>query len=376
MVLAFTSYNYAQNVNIPDANFKNALLAHGVTITGSGISKIDINDDGEIQVSEANAYTGHITCESLSISDLTGIEAFPGVTSIYCSYNQLTNLNLSQNSQLRYLDCSGNSLTSLDLSNNMLLETLLCSYNSQLSSLNLGNITGLTYIECQSNGLSSLDVSHNTALASFNCSYNSIVNLDVSYNTSLTDINCRNNLLSSLDVSQNISLEYLFCSYNRIIDLDVSQNQNLRGLTCWNNRLTSLKVDNGNNNNISSFSAINNPDLTCIQVDNVAYSSTNWTSKDPWASYSNNCALSANDFELSKQVVIYPNPVSDVLTIQNQDAISIKNYSVLDINGRVLVSQSKAIQNNEINLSGLTTGIYILQLETDKGLVTKKIIKE
>uniref|UniRef100_UPI0040497753 T9SS type A sorting domain-containing protein n=1 Tax=Flavobacterium sp. TaxID=239 RepID=UPI0040497753 len=56
--------------------------------------------------------------------------------------------------------------------------------------------------------------------------------------------------------------------------------------------------------------------------------------------------------------------------------MSFKNYSVLDINGRVLVSQSKAIQNNQINLSGLTTGIYILQLETDKGLVTKKIIKE
>ncbi|WP_445716603.1 T9SS type A sorting domain-containing protein [Flavobacterium sp.] len=86
--------------------------------------------------------------------------------------------------------------------------------------------------------------------------------------------------------------------------------------------------------------------------------------------------LSVSDFNFNDKVILYPNPVKDVLSIQTENGISFKNYSVLDINGRVLVSQSKAIQNNQINLSGLTTGIYILQLETDKGLVTKKIIKE
>ncbi|WP_445713509.1 T9SS type A sorting domain-containing protein [Flavobacterium sp.] len=86
--------------------------------------------------------------------------------------------------------------------------------------------------------------------------------------------------------------------------------------------------------------------------------------------------LSVSDFNFNDKVILYPNPVKDVLSIQTENGISFKNYSVLDINGRVLVSQSKAIQNNQINLSGLTTGIYILQLETDKGLITKKIIKE
>ena len=86
--------------------------------------------------------------------------------------------------------------------------------------------------------------------------------------------------------------------------------------------------------------------------------------------------LSVSDFNFNDKVILYPNPVKDELTIQNQDEISFKNYSVLDINGRVLVSQSKAIQNNQINLASLTSGIYMLQLETDKGTVIKKIIKE
>ncbi|MDG0972550.1 MAG: hypothetical protein P8O07_00170 [Crocinitomicaceae bacterium] len=64
-VLAINSY--AQNVNIPDANFKAYLV---------GNAQINTNGDTEIQVSEANAFGGTIDCSSQNISDLTGIEAF------------------------------------------------------------------------------------------------------------------------------------------------------------------------------------------------------------------------------------------------------------------------------------------------------------
>jgi hypothetical protein len=56
----------AQNVNIPDANFKAALI---------GNAAINTNGDGEIQVSEAEAYTGGINVGSKGIADLTGVEA-------------------------------------------------------------------------------------------------------------------------------------------------------------------------------------------------------------------------------------------------------------------------------------------------------------
>jgi len=59
-------------------------------------------------------------------------------------------------------------------------------------------------------------------------------------------------------------------------------------LFCNDNSLISLNVKNGNNTAITGnrFNAINNPDLTCIEVDNVAYSITNWAGIDAASSFS------------------------------------------------------------------------------------------
>lgn len=141
----------ANIVNIPDANFKTALLEHGTIITGNGISPIDTDGDGEICETEAQAYTGSIYVQAQGISDLTGIEAFTALTSLDCSNNQLTNLDVSANTVLEYLDCEYNQLTNLDVSANVDLE----------------------YLRCVQNQLIDLDVSANTDLLSLNCSINS-----------------------------------------------------------------------------------------------------------------------------------------------------------------------------------------------------------
>lgn len=68
MIAAMATSSMALNVNIPDANFKAALVGN-----------TDINNnpaDDEISIAEASAYTGEINVNSLDISDLTGIEAF------------------------------------------------------------------------------------------------------------------------------------------------------------------------------------------------------------------------------------------------------------------------------------------------------------
>uniref|UniRef100_UPI004047EBF7 leucine-rich repeat domain-containing protein n=1 Tax=Flavobacterium sp. TaxID=239 RepID=UPI004047EBF7 len=289
--IAIHAFSFSQNVNIPDANFKNALLQHGVTITGVGISKIDANNDGEIQITEAGAYTGRIDCSNLSISDLTGIEAFTALTKLYCDFNQLTSLNVSQNTALIDLRCFNNQLTSLDVSQNTSLTQLHCSSN-QLASLNLGLNTTLNELICFNNQLTSLDVSQNTSLTQLHCYTNQLTSLDVSQNTSLIRFNCSENQLTSLDVSQSTVLTMLYCNDNQLTSLDVSQSTTLTSLYCYNNQLTSLNVANGNNQNITNqnFRAHNNPNLTCIQVDDVAYSGANWTYKDIMASYSANCS--------------------------------------------------------------------------------------
>ena len=108
--------------------------------------------------------------------------------------------------------------------------------------------------------------------------------------TSLVTLNCRNNILTSLDVSTNTTLQTLNCRNNLLTTLDISNNSALTVFYCYNNLLTSLDMRNGNNTNISFFSALNNPNLLCISVDDVTYSTATWTSIDAQTNFSANCA--------------------------------------------------------------------------------------
>lgn len=228
-------------VSIPDANFKAELLAHGDSVTGENIDKIDTNGDGEIQLSEAESYNGTLLCYESDINDLTGIEAFINLTVLIIEDTPLTSIDLSNNTALVRLDVSNNSLTSLDISNNIALERLECG-NNQLTALDVSPNTALTYLSCNSNSINVLDVSQNIALEQLNCSYNQLSNLDVSQNTALTSLNCRINKLTQLDVSQNTSLQYLYAHNNQLTLLDVSKNTALKDVRCSNNQLTALDI--------------------------------------------------------------------------------------------------------------------------------------
>ena len=101
---------------------------------------------------------------------------------------------------------------------------------------------------------------------------------------------CNNNNLTNLNVSHNTALTYFGCSFNSISRLDISHNTALTYLNCGSNSLTSLNLKNGNNANLTYLIADKNPNLSCIQVDNVANSNgyPSWL-KDAGASYSTNC---------------------------------------------------------------------------------------
>ena len=74
--------------------------------------------------------------------------------------------------------------------------------------------------------------------------------------------------------------------------LDLSNNPNLFEVNCRNNQLTSLSVKNGNPTGLWYFSAINNPDLLCVEVDNVPFAQYSWTI-DNTAVFSTNCGMSS-----------------------------------------------------------------------------------
>ena len=95
----------------------------------------------------------------------------------------------------------------------------------------------------------------------------------------------------------------LFCSGNQIVDLDLSNNANLFELNCNNNLLASLDVRNGNNLGLWYFTAVNNPQLYCIAVNEITYANYNWLI-DSGCVFSSNCGTSSVEDYQSKRKLI------------------------------------------------------------------------
>lgn len=180
-----TSLLNAQNVNIPDANFKNALL--------SQIPEIDTTGDGEISYAEA-AVVNYLNLDVMNISDMTGIEAFVNLGILDCSGNPFTTIDLSQNTELNILHLNSQYLTSLDIRNNVNLNSLELegmpfttidfSQNPMLINLNVSN-SQLYYLDLSNNPNLSLLWFYNTSIVG--------VNLKNGNNGNLMDINASDN---------------------------------------------------------------------------------------------------------------------------------------------------------------------------------------
>lgn len=88
--------------------------------------------------------------------------------------------------------------------------------------------------------------------------------------------------------------------------------------------------------------------------------------------------LSSED-ELFSNTKIYPNPTSEKLNIELKlNPNSSVEFSIFDINGRAILQKKQKIneypQKEEINLSGLNSGEYLLRISTNQYNTTRKII--
>ena len=315
LVAGTASFVQAQNVHIPDANFKNVLLTpdqYGFVV--------DANDDGEISIAEAAAVM-ILDLNNQNITDLTGIEAFVNLQGLFCDGNQLTTVNLTQNTNLSVLWINSNPLTYLDLSNNPLLSSL------------------------QASGLP------------------------------ITDI----------DLSQNPLLREVEISGNNLSYLDLSNNPNLEALFCGSNQFTSLNLKNGNNENLTVLHTQGNPNLTCIEVDDPAWSTLNWVGVDFWFDsgvvFAADCANLTYVPDDNFETYLEANGMGDgipnnnyVLTsnIQNETMLDIQGLGISDLTG---IEAFAALQylncsNNLISTIDLSQNIDFTELFCSNNLIT------
>ncbi len=74
---------------------------------------------------------------------------------------------------------------------------------------------------------------------------------------------------------------------------------------------------------------------------------------------------------------IYPNPAKNFVNISNTTGANLTSVELVDINGRTVKNLTLSnISEAQIVLTDLSTGIYTMKITSDKGIVTKKIIKE
>jgi Leucine-rich repeat (LRR) protein len=306
---------------VPDNNFENYLETHNAS--GSVVSVGDatslgngIADDDYVITDRINVIT-YISLNDLSINDLTGVEDFTAMENLYC-------------------------------------------YNNNLNSLNVSFNTALIGLSCHNNNLSALNISSNTNLQSLYCYGNEIENLDVSSNTDLKILSCFDNQLTSLDLSSNVALTRLWCEDNALTELDIRNGFN-------------DEIDNDN------FRATGNPDLNCIFIDSSTWCESHWTHIDNTISHfvetTAECdavlGVSSEAFEIG--VNLYPNPVTNLLTIEVSNDIQLEKVSLFDIMGKQL-----HIEGNStiISFEHLPSGIYLVKLQDiDGNSITKKIIK-
>lgn len=224
------------------------------------MSVYDQDGDRRISAREA-AYVTRIEVCTETIKTMAGIEFFYNLEELICSscqgqvQGQLTELDVSRNRKLTYLDCHGNQLSRLDLSRNPSLKFLRCSEN-QLSTLDISSLVRLDYLNCAYNRLSQLDVSRNVLLTELHCGWNAITTVDASRCPTLEVLDCPGNGVRTLDVSRLTGLTELKCSQNQLRELDITRNGSLTTLWCESNQMTYLNVSN-------------NPRLTDIRCDNI-----------------------------------------------------------------------------------------------------------
>ncbi len=134
--------------NFPDGAFRQYVA-----------DNFDKDKDGALNQTERNAVK-EIEISNSGCTSLQGLKYFSKLTDLFCSDNNLTELDVSENPELKRLICYNNSLTSLNLNKNTKLESLNCN-NNKLTVLDLRENKSLSWLRCKNNCLTSLDLRTN-----------------------------------------------------------------------------------------------------------------------------------------------------------------------------------------------------------------------
>jgi hypothetical protein len=83
-----------------------------------------------------------------------------------------------------------------------------------------------------------------------------------------------------------------------------------------------------------------------------------------------------NNWIVSNSIKIYPNPVTDKVTIETSAIQTNGQLSIITLTGQQLISRQVTELETVIDLSTLPSGVYFVRLTNDKTVQVGKFIKQ
>lgn len=237
LLTLFLSSVNAQVVNLPDPGFKQALIK----------KKVDVNNDGEIQVAEAQKVT-KLYLDEGAISSMEGIKSFKnleefgtyktkirqvdlqGMTSLkrlYLVGSDIETLDITGCVNLEHLSLIGNRLKDIDITPFKKLTELSLNYN-QLTRIEINNYPELKAVNLSDNSIADLKINGCPKLQSLMIRKNRIAgNLDLTGFPDMRIFSADNNLLSAVNIRGLKKLESFSCLYCNVNTLNLSGTESL-----------------------------------------------------------------------------------------------------------------------------------------------------
>jgi hypothetical protein len=186
---------------------------------------------------------------------------------------------------------------------------------------------------------------------------------------------------NSIDVEQTVIIEdvtnpTIECIENQVINLNEGETfHTVQGTEfdpiSSDDNCSVASVENDFNNLVT----LENSQLT------IGTTTIVWTITDIADNSANcSCQVTVNAFvgiaDLSvKRILINPNPTTGIVNFEFAEN-NIQKIIISDITGKQIIERTGIQQNEQIDLSGFDSGIYIISIQTDKEIFTTKLIKE
>jgi len=203
-------------------------------------------------------------------------------------------------------------------------------------------------------------------------------NFSLSYSISIDSYPGNNSSVFALEcgsiVDEKLVLEIYFSYDGKILileNIDTGFTEIQVGM--WDRNTWYDVTVSGNENEVQYFlnGALVHTGALLYNIDEIRFAHDNYSG----AAFIDDVNINYGSLSVQEETLnswaIYPNPVKDILYMEGLDQV--KSYVIYDVAGRKLEQFHNTTK--QINVSHLSNGVYLLQIHTDKGQVSKKFIK-